>query len=261
MWNLLSTRLHTDPLTDATMKNGIIISKSAFNVSRSLQDYKVQLPQRFSETLTQLNSEDTWIDAGAGTAKALFEFFDQQKAGKEAVHSKLIGISAERPDESLARDDSQDKHDQAVKKLRLHLQNDDPNKVRYMDGRYVEEIPTNEIAFPGSVTLITDVYGPISYSIRLDQVLRKYFSLLKPGGDLFLTLDQDHVLINDPKIGEPLTLNEFVKRYCTGIGVRSGQNGKWNFYRTEDPLFVPPLVLKNLVSSIPPHITYDINSP
>ena len=54
-----------------------------------------------------------------------------------------------------------------------------------MTGRFVEDIPSEEF---GKNDVITDVYGPLAYTGRPHEVLRKYAAALKPEGRIFAFL-------------------------------------------------------------------------
>lgn len=60
-----------------------------------------------------------------------------------------------------------------------------------LTGRFLEDIPDAEL---GTNDIITDVYGPLAYSGKPHEVLRKYLNALKPDGQAFVFLgtDRDH---------------------------------------------------------------------
>jgi len=68
--------------------------------------------------------------------------------------------------------------------------------VEFKTGRYFEDIPDAEIS---RADIITDLYGVMSYSPRVDEVLRKYHKILKTDGKAYIFIG-DYVQV-PPLIG------------------------------------------------------------
>ncbi len=168
-----------------------IIESNFFQTRREFSHYVSTFPQSFSERLARLGPQDHWIDAGSGEAFALEDFFKQQvvdaanlKRGTRPGFFRQTReqVSAEQA-EFIARafnlkDGSQKPR---VTGISFVMEREPPKheKLQIKTDRFFEDIPLEEL---GSAELISDLYGVMSYSPRLDEVLRRYHQILKPGG-------------------------------------------------------------------------------
>jgi hypothetical protein len=142
-----------------------------FKVSRDLQKYStVNLPfektKNVFDEVMALPEGSRWIDMGAGEARALV---DGLVANTKIAEG--IAIAYERP---------------------FVIANPEkvPGRFRYLEGDFVENMAKEGRLdqFVGKVDLITDVYGPLSYSEKIPPLLQIYFDLLKPGGLLIFNV-------------------------------------------------------------------------
>lgn len=174
------------------------ISANAFTVNRSLAIYSAHFPFKNTTTLmdvvTQLPLGSKWIDMGAGQGNALV---DGLKANQGITEG--IAISYSRP--PSAKDD-----------------HEVPGRFQYIDGDFVENLASaGELdQWMNQVDLITDVFGPLSYSEQLPQLLQIYVDLLKRNGTAVFNLMAERNY--EPLIGnsmnlldEPMPLNPVMK--------------------------------------------------
>lgn len=173
----------------------------------------------------------------------------------------LIALSYERPRrltsslqyQSLARARYQLRHAHYLEKHLIEF----ADSFRYIEGRKVEDIPAREIAVPGSVKLITDLYGPISYSPELVQILRTYGELLATNGQLHIAVGDGLLKIIEPSTGRELSLFDFIESYCEGFRVVRGQANP-TLVRTKATVKVPQLQIVSFISGSPSILTYSL---
>jgi len=126
--------------------------------------YSDHFPIKASESLKDivlnLPTGAVWVDMGAGEARALAD-------GLHANHqiSEGVAIAYNRPSNAFSG-------------------NDISERFRYLEGDFVENMARNGKLdnLIGKVSFLTDVYGPISYSENLPDVLQVYFDLLSLNG-------------------------------------------------------------------------------
>jgi len=140
-------------------------------LSRHMQFYELLLSSSFPSSLKSLTGKDTWLDAGAGYAKAPIDYL----AAKGVAQCIALGLAIP--------DGAQEDVQAAVNE--------------YHNFQYVEtEISQLNPKVTGDVALITDLYGPMTYVDPL-VVLRKYFGLMKVDGILYCYLGKDNYVQTD----------------------------------------------------------------
>ncbi len=98
-----------------------------------------------------MNPDQVWVDMGCGEdASALREFGQDSRFSGNGfgITVKPLSCKAER----------------AIKKSK--------GRIRSLFGQFIEELPVESIPI---ARVITDLYGPFSYSAHPDQVLQRYF--------------------------------------------------------------------------------------
>ncbi len=151
--------MNTDPLPS-----------NSFEVNRGLNQYVRMFEFTDSPglklTLSNLNPGSIWFDMGAGTAKALREGL---KKNPQISHGVALSL---------------------VKPNMFVLPWNKPSNFQYLHGFTLEEFSkTGRLdEFLGKVDVISDYYGPLSYSSSVADILKIYFSLLKPGGLVFFNI-------------------------------------------------------------------------
>jgi ribosomal-protein-alanine N-acetyltransferase len=186
--------------------NNQFINDNNFRVNRDLPNYNYQLPleggKGIETTLEKLPQHSVWVDMGAGEARALNDGLE-----KYPNIEKGIGIAFKRP---------------------LNATDSRPDgRLQYLDGDYVENMyqsgKLNSVK--GKTDLITDVYGPISYSEDIPKLLQTYMDLLKPDGKLIFNIMSERnfsTALNQNRVINPGTV----------VPINKVSNGKVN---ADDP--------------------------
>jgi len=183
------------PCPSAFEKLTGMIESNMFQTRREFSHYVSTFPQSFAEQLARLGPEGHWIDAGSGDAFALEDFFKQvvvegsvlkQGARPFFLEQSREKVSAEQA-EFIARafnfTDAAQKP--RVTGISFVMEREPPKheKLQIKTGRFFEDIPVSEL---GSAGLISDLYGVMSYSPKLDEVIRRYHQILKKGGRAYV---------------------------------------------------------------------------
>ena len=133
-----------------------LLARNGFTTARDLNEYASQL--NIGNLLLELNSSKRWLDAGAGRARAQLDLLDLKKSNSESV-PEMIALSFKKPWFVSRKKES----------------------FQYLEGRFIEDYTTSEL---GTFDLITDLFGPYSYSKNPVVVLNQYLNLLNIHGTL-----------------------------------------------------------------------------
>lgn len=163
------------------------ISTNGFTTARDLTEYQSIFKIRnedylkgpFTTKLASLQNNHRWLDSGAGRAYAQKTFLKSFNHSEEAP--ELIALSYKKP------------------ALLLPVFS---KKFKYQEGRWLEDIPNKEL---GKFDLITDLYGPFSYSKDPIQVLNKYLDLLSVNGEIYFSFEFRSNIIEINGKAEPLS--------------------------------------------------------
>ena len=194
---------------------------NAFVTSRTLGEYGIYSAREFKSFLETLGPGSHWLDAGAGKGHAIAQYVERNPAG-----ARVTGVvySGKRPKNA-------------------------PDQLRYLSGRYIEDIPDEEL---GRADLITDLFGPGSYSTRISEVLNKYLRILTPGGRAFVTLTSEAtVTVN----GRSTTLLGYLLSLSPPPGIEITHEGSTLIIRkaAETGFQIPTLELTRVESGAPPY--------
>jgi hypothetical protein len=235
------------------------MQSNSFRVDRGLSEYAKELFEgEPATTLKKLGPDAVWLDSGAGRAVAIREFLDNLSMPRI---KKVIGISHTRPeDPALAG------------ALKTHSE-----RFEYWaSGKFIEEMDAQgELAhLKGQVDLITDVFGPASYSKDLSKILEIYLSLLKKGGSLVFNIPR-YTTTRFPLVFTTISVggteaHQTEKaillwlRKASGIRVEQSGPAGFNDYsfalkitRIDETVRVPPLELMEYHNHwSPPHRKY-----
>jgi hypothetical protein len=153
-----------------------LTSNRGFVTNRGFAEYNRLLglePEIASldQTLQNLPKNSYWIDAGAGYGAAFKTVFSDPRFNHI---SQMLGLSFAAP-----------------MGLNIHaLQTESNGRIKYLETGYLENHIESEFLseqirpFQNKADLITDIFGPISYTSDLDKVLNIYFKLLKKNAKL-----------------------------------------------------------------------------
>jgi len=204
-------RADANDLLDACLRINERLRKNDFPHTRRFSDYFVEFRESFIWAIAPLGANDVWLDSGAGSGGAIHDYQDQKKfmhpdeeqpvlfnsAGPAAV----IAVNLNPPADHFLT------HDQLP----------GFTKWAHLENKPVEGISTEKLTQFGKINLITDVYGPMSYSFFPHLVLRKYIDILKSDGQILLTrMPTTTVVVND----ETLTFHQWLKN-IDGLVVES----------------------------------------
>ncbi len=166
------------------------LNANDFEVSRGIIYYSKYFGSRFVEVLNRLQLQSNkgksiphWLDSGAGEAEAMADLLDpvvsrNQSYSFPIIDFNLTALSYAKADEGLS-----------IEYLASQL----GYRFQYLTGKYFEDYQPGEIR---PANLITDVFGPFSYSMTPDVVLQKYLDLLQLKGSVFLVVSKKTSIAN-----------------------------------------------------------------
>lgn len=173
------------------------IEGNFFETRRDFERYIETFPATLVKDLSHLSSEGHWLDAGSGEGFALQDYFNRKVFDPEkALRNAAPGFGRPRKLnlDSVVLRESGNRLNQKTPKERgritgvtYKMERRDPQVegLRILSGRFFEDIPNEEIK---RADIITDLYGVMSYSPRVDKVLSKYHATLKKGGRAYIFL-------------------------------------------------------------------------
>jgi SAM-dependent methyltransferase len=222
-----------------------MIEHQNFEIARDFDQYVEKFGETFLPFLReQAQPGDTWIDMGAGLALAQIEFTRMTRSTYRELN--LISTGYVRPTvQNMTTGksyESQHRYLRLVEQLEAHLA--PSGRIRYVEGDIALK-QTQSFAQAGSVRLITDLFGPISYVDDLTHTLKIYGQLLMPGGRLYLVKNNLRLVIKDSRAKHLMTIGGFIRSHCRGFRVVRSEP---NYYieRTDQPLVIPELTLKEV---------------
>lgn len=150
-----------------------LLTENSFATSRSLTrgkeygdaGYFSAFGNDFRDKLLGFNNKHHWIDSGAGDGAALMEYLHLK--GK----AKLTAISYT-PTDNLLQNIVSSK-----------------GRIKLIKEKLLENISVNHL---DKADIITDFFGPISYTDDLSSTLAKYFELIKHDGEIFIRISNSY---------------------------------------------------------------------
>lgn len=195
-----------------------LIDQHFFETRRDFYKYQEHFPQSFLSSLERLDGSSHWIDSGSGEAFAIEDFLKPQVMdpvramdNAEPNYRRPARVVLDRKEiESISTKlNSKGINEKpGITGVTFKMERPAPAipKLKIKQGRFFEDIPADEFT---PADLITDLYGVASYSPRVDEVLRRYHMLLKPGGQAYVFVG-DYIetpfyrgIINIQRDGEP----------------------------------------------------------
>jgi SAM-dependent methyltransferase len=191
------------------------------------------------EHLYALESDQHWIDAGAGEALAVRDYLAADAPTQKA---RVTAVSITRPQSA------------SLAEIERRFA---ASGFRYLAGKPIEE---RAIADLGLADLISDVYGPLQYARQIDSVVEAYARLLKTGGLLFAVLPAITFLKKD---GKEMELTDWLWS-IRGFRPRRIPDPGSHMYQREvilerngETIFVPPIRLIRVTEGPPPLREYE----
>lgn len=207
------------------------LKNNRFVTMRPLEYYQIDF-EGFGLALQNLPPNGVWMDWGAGQAIAIREV-----AKDSALPQRFYALGVKIPDEA------HEAISEATKK----------GNFQYLTGR-VEHM--NLSALP-KANIITDYYGPFSYSTHLDEVLEKALAQLEVGGDMFIVYSPGRIRVKSGFFSRTDPASYLAK--IKGIEIKDFDEevGSIHLRRTAEPLEVPKLKLQKIREGAPPHLSYE----
>lgn len=143
-------------LTTKLNANYDVVVKNSFPHDRGLGEYYDNFGETFRKVLTNPRSGFRWLESGAGHANVPRDYL---RLNPEA-DVQIVGVSFFAPPGAF-----------------------ESPKFIHLGGRLLENITNKEL---GKFDLITDNFGPYSYTEQIDRVLQKYIDLLNVGGVAYI---------------------------------------------------------------------------
>lgn len=203
-----------------------LIDQHFFETRRDFYRYQEHFPQSFLLLLEKLDGSSHWLDAGSGEAFAIEDFLKPQVMdpvrtmdNAEPTYRRPARVVLDRKEiESIAErlNAKTNSEKPNITGVTFKMERPEPAvpKLKIKSGRFFEDIPVDEFK---PTDLITDLYGIASYSPRVDEVLRRYHTLLKPGGQAYVFVG-DYIetpfyrgILNIQRDGEPRWDSPFVE--------------------------------------------------
>jgi SAM-dependent methyltransferase len=142
--------------------------------TRGLAGYAELLPSGFEAALMQLGPADRWLDIGAGSGKAILEYYSAEythardkKLARPGGNARAVALSIE------------DRRSDAWHRRAASLEGD---SIRYLFGKRLREYSREEL---GTFQLITDVYGGFSYTDELSSFMENVLGFLALNGSFY----------------------------------------------------------------------------
>ncbi len=223
------------------------------------------------QTLQKLPKNSLWIDAGTGWGSAFKDIISDPNFNNV---SQMLGLSFAAP-----------------MGLNIHaLETESAGRIKYLETGYLENHIESEFLselikpFQNKANLITDIFGPISYTSELDKVLNIYFKLLKKNGKLrFLysvtegspkDIDTDKVFDHNLNlVAGSLNSVKFLFDQIRGIshqihakdyinqGLKRTTVYLIEIQKISDVVIVPKIETVNFVAGTPPYRIFKVHKP
>ncbi len=162
-------------IRDSNIKK--ILEEHSFTDVRGLNDYIEIFAYPLVSALKEMKNMNHWLDAGAGEAKAIREYY-------------LASM----------------KHDIFTTAVTLKMSEKTPSSNHKTIVNYLEEIHHDDIR---PCDIITDVNGGLQYSEQPDVILKRFLLWLRPQGKLFIYLNPGSTEVE--KNGEVISFAQWVK--------------------------------------------------
>lgn len=247
------------------------VSLNGFETGRALRGpyvsgtidspYEAYLGSDFVDSLTRLKAGDGWMDMGSGDGAAASEFLHTFHGASPGEAPNVTAVAYAHADTTA-------------------LERTFPT-FRGLYGRYLETIPDRTL---GRAKVISDLFGPLSYTTQFDRVLQRYGDMLEVGGEVYaylgfrshLPLDPSGVARTDrPDHGlARIQGTEFLRALGERlVGLRiEGEVGKPQLFdgaksarlkltKTAETVVVPELKLHTFLADSPPVREYSFVLP
>jgi hypothetical protein len=222
---------------------------------RGLEKYVELLPAGFVKALNALGPEDRWLDIGAGSGKAILDYYAQEITGADGQgrrgKASAVALSIE---------------DRRTESWQQRTATLGPDRIRYVFGKRLRDYGSEL----GRFKMITDVYGGFSYTDQLSVFIDKVLAILEVNGSFYSLLQSVKLEdgSDDPQTwylteivdaaGADVKVCSWLKR-ITCVEVSCDSRGEWEapteliqIRKTCDHVQVPALVRLQYEAGTPP---------
>ncbi len=158
-----------------------VLTPEGYKVDRSLVSYTITLPAEFDAALANLGPEQRWLDVGAGSGRAVLDYYTSKYdimhvEGRERRGRKAQAVA-------LSIEDRRD-HIWAQNAPGLG------DQVQYLFTKRLREYSLAEL---GRFNLISDVLGAFSYAVELSAYMKKVLDFLDLNASFYTVLQDVHL--------------------------------------------------------------------
>jgi SAM-dependent methyltransferase len=220
------------------------VEENVFIEDRGLEHYRMALCCGFKDALENIEPGEIFLDVGSGRGKAIAQFIKEYRAkanffGFKSKRKPLaIGVSVIKREDPLVNE----------------LRQANPDNLKFITGKFVEDIPAAEFGRP---KIITDFFGALSYTEDFGRVLQTYLDVLHNDGKIFLYvgLKERNLFFKD---GKQMNMLEFLKT-IPDLKVEHSITGQSITLSKASPqVRLPKLRLKFYKAGTPPTREYEI---
>lgn len=229
-----------------------ISDNDKFMIGRGLEKYAEVLGHDFIKSLQSLRQGSVWIDSGAGEARAQRDYL--QPASSDYI-SKMFSLAPWARCVALGYAKPECSQLQA-------FEGQNRSAFIYIESKMAEDVETwKDLA---RADVITDVFGPLTYSERPDLVLQNYLDHLQVGGRLHVSLPLTDMLIFEGLSPEPFrhSFTHFLS-LIPGIELKlpSPHASVWMIEKKSEKIEVPRLESVLYYPNKPPKRSFRFQSP
>ncbi len=255
-WRLSYAADLTPPPTNTCLQEQLVLLENRlisnhFEVDRTIRDFRDTIGESFTAALDSLGPEDVWFDFGSGRGYSAARFLQDIALRRPSQIPTAIGIVHTKASNAAI--------DDAGLKYLVKL-----GKFKEWAGRYVEDIPLGE--FP-KMSLGTDYYGPLSYTHRMSDLLRKYFEIMTPHkSTLFVVMFEPGVQTEIVTKNGTMTFSKWLET-IPGISVRVRKSPTHfgeqiiQITKLSNTIHIPELELIDLMDGAPPVRIFKVITP
>ncbi len=185
-----------------------LVEKNDFSVHRSLFDYFTYLGEDFRRALREVGENDQWLDAGSGSGYAILDY-QRGYLMTELPSGKTIGVTVVLPKTGIAV-------------RQTLIEEGYGSRNQFIFGNYIEDLPVEQL---GKNKVISDLFGPMSYTSNPTDVMNRYLDVATPEAQIFLKTSYGKTSVNLTD-GSTIAFEDYLGRVLAGHEVINHRNGQ-----------------------------------